>query len=101
MTKTTDRPKSTPADAACAAARPIPAEKKLGTYPPCPHCGNPANPDRIGPPLVFHCNDKEQCTWLRCVDCLSVIEPSDWSHAMPRQADGHGRTLLRNCHGKR
>ena len=93
MTKTTDRPKSTPADAACAAARPITAEKKLGAYPPCPHCGHEQ--------LVFHCNDKDACTWLRCVDCLSVIEPSDWSHAMPRQADGHGRTLLRNCHGKR
>ena len=93
MTKTTDRPKSTPADAACAAARPIAAEKKLGTYPPCPHCGHKK--------LVFHCNDKIFCTWLRCVECLAIIEPSDWSHAMPRQADGHGRTLLRNCHGKR
>lgn len=73
MTTVEMAPASTEADAAVARARPIPAEKKLGSnYPPCPHCDNHR--------MVFHCNDKAQCTWLRCVDCNAIIEPSDWSH---------------------
>jgi hypothetical protein len=75
-----------------ARARPIPREKKLGEhYPPCPHCGLP------GIHLVYHCADKQACTWLRCPTvvggCAAIVEPSDWSHIHTE----HGRTMLRRC----
>lgn len=87
----------TPADAAVAASRTMPAEKKLGrNYPPCPHCA--------GKQLVFHCSDKTECTWLRCVDCGALIEPSDWSHAYEghglNAGLSHGKTLFKFCSGK-
>lgn len=91
MTTKYVRVEDTPADKAAAAARPIPKEKKLASgYLPCPHCAQGQ--------LVFHCSDKTECSWLRCALCLAIIEPSDWSHAVPKQGiEGHGRTTLRNC----
>jgi hypothetical protein len=85
-----EKVKDTPADAGIAKDRPIPKEKKLGgNYPPCPHCDNKQ--------LVFHCNDKVQCTWLRCVKCSAIIEPSDWSHAHASHPTGQLRTKRRGC----
>jgi hypothetical protein len=91
----TTRVADTPADAGVARSRPMPKEKRLARgYPPCPHCG-------ITGTMVYHCNDKELCTWLRCAGavsgCGALIEPSDWSHAYANQATGHGRTRLRRC----
>lgn len=81
---------STDADAAAAASRPILKEKQLGrNYPVCPHCGKG--------PLVFHCNDKEMCTWLKCFACGAIIEPSDWSHSHISHPFYALRTTMRMC----
>lgn len=86
----TQKVPDTPADAAAVADRPMPAEKKLGqNYPPCPHCSKHQ--------LVFHCNDKQVCTWLRCFDCSAIIEPSDWSHSHPSHPHYALRTKMRMC----
>ena len=86
----TSRVPDTDADAAVARGRPMPAEKKMkSSYPPCPHCGSTR--------LVYHCSDKVQCTWLKCANCLSIIDPDDWSHLYQHLTDGHPRITMRRC----